>query len=292
MRHSIVITALFLLLGTTAGAQDYIRYRDGISERDGALQIAIESWTTPGGVTVDLYGVVHMADKDYYKRVQYDLDRYDSVLYEGIKKGDTPNKETQALGLVQGGMAKLMGLQFQKEGISYVSTNMVHADIDASSLERKLDGEKLSPFAGLISPEQIEQLKPFLGLLGKAFEAYSAANPDFQDGIKLKFAQQMASTDIEAQLSPKMRQAIIIDRNQIVMDVLNNRLRTTGDKKIAIFYGAGHNADFAKRFLALGYTRGSKRWLSAWTIGNGPLTGNQPAPRSRPVPKKQRQRSY
>lgn len=286
MRNTIFITALLLFLGiSVSDGQEYIRYREGLTEQDGALQIAVESWTTPDGVTVDLYGVVHMADEGYYAAIQKDLDRYDSVLYEGIKKGDTPNKETKALNLVQSGMAGLLGLQFQKDGISYVGTNMVHADIDASTLERSLDGEKLSPLGGYVTPEQLEKLEPFIDAIktfgGRFYEEFTRQNPQFQDGLKLKFARQMAETDIEAQLSPKMRKAIIIDRNQIVMDALDVRLKTTGDKRISIFYGAGHNADFAKRFTARGYKRGKKRWMSAWTIGNGPLLRNRAPSRNR-----------
>ena len=38
---------------------------------------------------------------------------------------------------------------------------------------------------------------------------------------------------------------------------------------IAIFYGAAHNPDLEERLNAIGYTRTSKRWMTAWKIGNG-----------------------
>jgi hypothetical protein len=69
-----------------------------------------------------------------------------------------------------------------------------------------------------------------------------------------------------------MYKAIVIDRNQIVMDVLAREMRTNpNNKNIAIFYGAGHMQDFEQRFNALGYTKSSTRWMTAWSIGQGPL---------------------
>jgi len=261
--------SLALLLGITTFAnaqnQEYIRFQEGRKQGTGQLQVAVESFTK-NGVTVDLYGVVHMADKEYYRSVQLDLNRYDSVLYEGIKQGATPNKETKTLNMVQTGMAKLFGLEFQKDGISYVGSNMVHADIDATTLERKLDGEKLSPLQGLFTPEQMDKIKPVLDVLGSLLDVYLKQNPQLQNELKFKFGQQLSQTDISAQLSPKMKKAIIDDRNQIVMNELSVQLRNAKNKRIAIFYGAGHNEDFAQRLTRLGWTRGVKVWKTAWNI--------------------------
>ena len=80
----------------------------------------------------------------------------------------------------------------------------------------------------------------------------------------------MASADMTQQLPPQMYQTIVIDRNQIVMDVLAEQLKNHPNKKnIAIFYGAAHNTDFAQRFKQLGYTKTNVRWMTAWNIGQG-----------------------
>jgi len=265
-----IALSLLLLFGAAASGQDqdYIRFREGPTEQDGALQIAVETYTR-NGVTLDLYGVVHMADEAYYQEIQRDLDQYDVVLYEGIKQGDTPNQETVGLNAVQAGMARLLGLQFQKEGIDYTRPNLVHADMDASTLEDSLDGESISPLGGIISPDLLEQLEPVLRIAGDLLDQYLEFNPEIRTTFKLQFAQQMAGTDVEDQLTPQMRQAIIIDRNQIVMDVLAEQERTTNNRTYAIFYGAGHNADFRQRLEDEGWTRGSKRWMTAWSIGQG-----------------------
>lgn len=269
MRKFVFSVLSVLLLSWPAGAQEYIRFERGDGPQDAELKIAVESWEKDG-VTVDLYGVVHMADDEYWSKVQQDLDAYDTVLYEGVKQGDEPNPETKGLHFIQGGMSKLMGLTFQKEGIDYTGPNMVHADIDIKTLQNNLDGEKLNPLGGILPQDRVDQLKPLLDLLGDALDILLGSNPELQNAMKLQLAEQLGTVDIEAQLSPKMKQAIIVDRNQIVMDELDNQRKTQPDKKrIAIFYGAGHNADFAKRFEALGYKRGKKRWMTAWKIANG-----------------------
>ncbi len=143
---------------------------------------------------------------------------------------------------------------------------MVHADIDVSTLERKLGGQSVpSQFA----PKQLKRIKVFLDVLGAYVDLYFMQNPEVRRELKYAFARQLSNTDIEKQLSPKMRKAIITDRNQIVMNVLDEQLRkirVVKPVRIAIFYGAGHSPDFAKRLTARGWKRGTKVWKTAWNI--------------------------
>ena len=65
---------------------DFIRYKEGKTQADGALQIAKATYVSDKtGVKVVLYGVVHIGDMAYYHRIQKDLDSYTAVLYEGVK---------------------------------------------------------------------------------------------------------------------------------------------------------------------------------------------------------------
>lgn len=262
---------LFLLF--TGGAyaqtiQDYIRYRPGVTPQDGELQIAVESFTLRG-ITVDLYGVVHMADRAYFQQVQRDLNRYDVVLYEGVKRGTEPNVETKGLNLIQQGMAKILDLEFQMKEIDYSGPNMVHADIDLETLQEKLGDQQLSPLDGLFTPEQIRMVEPLIKTLGDFLDSWLESNQEMRVQLKSQFAEQLSSSDIEAQLPPDMKKAIIDDRNDIVMNALGETLRDPTKRRIAIFYGAGHNPDFARRMLAAGWERGEKTWKTAWRIGRG-----------------------
>jgi hypothetical protein len=72
--------------------------------------------------------------------------------------------------------------------------------------------------------------------------------------------------------------AIIADRNKAALKVLRREI-DAGKKRIAIFYGAGHMADFQGRLrdeFALAPV--STRWLVAWDL-KGP-------PSARPAAKK------
>jgi len=281
----IATLALLLGMGTTFGQDEYIRFRPGPSKTDGALQIAVEEWTTTAGVKVTLFGVVHVADEAYYQQVQRDLATYDAVLYEGVgatkKVLAQARKKGSASGLssFQKGFGSLLGLQFQMEGIAYTHSNLVHADMGRDQFQQQTKGESLNPLDRFVSKEQQKQLEPFIKLAGEFLNMYLESNPDMRNGWKVTLGSQMAGADMTKQLPPKMYQTIVIDRNQIVMNVLAEQLRKHPKKKnIAIFYGAAHNPDFAQRFRKLGYTKTSVRWMTAWNIGRGANARRGPVP--------------
>jgi len=276
----IATIALLLGMGTAFGQDQYIRYRPGANtQTDGALQIAVEEWTTPTGVKVTLYGVVHVADEAYYQQVQRDLAGYDAVLYEGV--GATKEAMAQArkqgsssgLSAFQKGFGQLLGLQFQMEGLEYTHKNLVHADMGREQFQQQTEGQSLNPLDRFISPEQQKQLAPFIKMAGEFLNMWLESNPDMRNTWKTTLGSQMSEADMTQQLPPQMYKTIVIDRNQIVMDVLAEQLKDHPQKKnIAIFYGAAHNPDFAQRFRKLGYTKTSVRWMTAWNIGNGAPT--------------------
>lgn len=302
MKKYEILTTLFLLLGATSasaqGSDQYIRFRPGDTENDGALQIAVERWQTPDGKIVDLYGVVHIADKDYYHRVQQDLDKYDAVLYEGVgatrevmlERSRNKNKESASgLSNVQRLFGTVLGLEFQMDGIAYTSTNLVHADMGADTFKQETKGQSLNPLEQYVTPEQLENLKPLIELGGVLLEKWMESRPEIRSSLKVRFAQQISGADMTQQLPPQMYKTIVIDRNAIVMQVLADQLRDFPDKKtFSIFYGAAHMPDFAKRFEALGYKRVSTTWKTAWAIGQGP---RQLEYERSLTPEKQRQQS-
>ena len=271
--------AFMIGLGTAfgQGTSDYIKFKPGGTPNDGELQIAVETWKTPDGRIVDLYGVVHIADKDYYQKVQGELNGYDAVLYEGVgatKEALAAKREAKGsssgLSSFQRLFGSVLGLEFQMDGIAYVHTNLVHADMGMETFKRETKGKPLNPLEQYVSPEQLKNLKPLLDIGGKLLEAWMNSNPELRNSMKVKFGSQMSQADMTKQLPPKMYKTIVIDRNAIVMQVLAKQLKNhPGKKRLAIFYGAAHMPDFAVRFKQLGYTRVKSRWLTAWKIGNG-----------------------
>lgn len=270
------LSALLLTLGLAGAAEaQHIRFVPGQTEQDGELQIAVTEYATPDGRRITLYGVVHIADPSYYEQVQRDLDQFDIVLYEGVKNGTTVNPETRLLNLVQKGMGKLLGLVFQKDGIDYTRPNLVHADIGADELQESLQGQPLTPLGNLPEDTQ-QQITPLLEAVGPLLEQFLGQMEGLQGSLKAKMAQQISGADFHTMMSPEMYQSIVVQRNQIVMDVMAEQHENQPAKtNIAIFYGAGHMDDFVERFEALGFQQTSQRWMTAWRIGNG--ASEQPA---------------
>jgi len=276
MKNKFLLPLVMVLgLGGLTEAQQtqqpaYIKYEEGDTQQDGELKVEVIKFRNQAGVEVTLYGVVHIADQSYFSQIQQDLSTYDTVLYEGVKQGTNPNPETKGLNAVQQLMATVLGFTFQKDGIDYRQQNFVHADIDIDTLQRNLNGRSINPLDQYFDPQTVERLAPFMDLASQFVKAYMDSNPELRNQLRRQMAQSLAGTDIAAQLPPDMKKAIIDDRNDIVMNVLTEQLQKHPDKKkIAIFYGAGHNADFTQRLLRLGYTRQDSRWMTAWVIGQG-----------------------
>ena len=297
----LAVIAVSLGIGQNALAQDgdpkptYVRFERGERAGDAALQTAVAHFRHPDkNVEVILYGVVHIADMDFFDRVQEDLDGYDMVLYEGVgRPGEKPDESMKGLGEIQGLMGEAMGLSFQKEGIDYTRKNLVHADMSMEELQEAMGGGSISPLGNLLTEDQVRQMLPILKAGGKILKGFLASIPRLQDQMKLMLGNQLGNADLQGALGQRATRAILYDRNQVVFDILEEKLATAakkGTRTIAIFYGAAHHPDLEKRLEAIGFGQTSKRWMTAWTIGNGvgttPQTrarGPKMAPRTRPV---------
>jgi hypothetical protein len=276
MIRSLPALALLLAFGAPAfaGPDSYVRFEQ--QGQDAALQTAVAHFSHPDKqVEIVLYGVVHIADKAYYDAVQRDLDSYDVVLYEGVAPGKTaPTEADKGLGEMQKAMGELLGLTFQKDGINYTRKNLVHADMNMDQLKEAMGGKTINPMGQMVSPEQLKQMGPML----KSLAQLGKASPGMQRMFKTMMAKQLGNANLNNALGAKATQVILIERNKVVMKVLADQLKKTTKGRIAIFYGAAHNPDFEQRFAKMGWSRTSKRWMSAWTIGNGIQSGDEPAP--------------
>jgi hypothetical protein len=105
MRSPSLFATLALLLGlapvASAAPESYVRFEKA-GPNDAAMQTAVAHFSHPEkNVEIVLYGVVHIADMDYYARVQKDLDSYDVVLFEGVAPGRatcsaSPSRRTES----------------------------------------------------------------------------------------------------------------------------------------------------------------------------------------------------
>lgn len=274
---------LALALGAWAEDDSFVRlHQDG---KNAALQTAYATYRSPDSkVEIVLYGAVHIADAEYYQRVQSDLDSFDTVLYELVKPENPetqPTEEMKSLGELQKTMGELLGLSFQKDGIDYTRKHFVHADMTFEEFQAALgpDSGGLSPFGGLIDGKTLARLMPILKMAAQFGKALMDGNPEMRDGLKLQLAGQLSNVkNIEQQLGQKMAQVILQQRNEVAMKVLASQLEKQKEGTIGIFYGAAHLPDFDARLRALGYEPVEKKWVSAWQIGGG-IPSDPPASR-------------
>lgn len=282
MRHLrlaslLALASLALGTGPRALAQEpesYVRYAEGETAEDGALQTAVATFRHPTrDQVVVLYGVVHVAEADYYAKVQQDLDSYTTVLYEGVAPGkEEPTEADKSLGEMQKVMGELLGLTFQKDGINYTRQNLVHADMTMDELKERMGGGTINPMGQFMDEKQMASMAPIMKMVAGVGKMLMQANPRMRDQLKRQMANQLANADMSAlggQMGEKMHQVILIDRNVVCMKVLEQQLEAQHDGSIAIFYGAAHMPDLEERLGALGFTLTEKRWMSAWRVGNG-----------------------
>jgi hypothetical protein len=149
---------------------------------------------------VVLYGVVHIADKGYFKLVNKELSEYDAVLFEGVggpkdmaKEEPKPDENMATIGELQTTMGKLMGLTFQKDGIDYKGAkNFVHADMTMEQLMKATDGDlsKALPGGAMMNGDMMKQLKPMLKMLKGMGNNLP---PSMRDMLKKQMASQLCN---------------------------------------------------------------------------------------------------
>jgi len=281
--QSAIFTTILLLaawLGAGAHAAEqldqtaFIRHTEDADGRPAAMEVAIAQFEAAAGIRVDLVGVVHMAEPDYFKRLDARLAGYDTVLYELV--GDpaalaAPRPDTPAslLGLMQGGLTGALGLAFQLEQIDYSRPNMRHADLNRDEFSASMAARGESMLQLLFRAWA-------LGLAQQAQTGAAQANADLlkvlladnrQLALKRMLARQLSDqAGLLELLSGPEGSTLIEVRNARALEALAQRI-DAGDKNIAIFYGAGHMPDFAERLRRdFGMRLIDTEWLEAWDL--------------------------
>lgn len=237
-----------------------------------ALQVAVAEYRAADGSRLDLVGAVHVADAAYFHALNRAFDDYDVVLYELVGEPDAlaePGpRGTSMVGWMQGGMKDVLGLAFQLDEIDYARKHFVHADMTAEEFGASMEARNESVLQMLFrawltgmatqTPEQAASAQA--GLLRILLAE------DRQLAMKRMFAEQLAGQQdlIDRMAGPES--TLIVQRNLKALEVLE-RVRAEGHARIALFYGAGHFADFHQRLVGeLGYEAAGVHWLDAWQL--------------------------
>lgn len=230
-------------------------------------------------VSVDLIGAIHLGEAAYYERLNAEFKEYETVVFELVAdegfdvkdladakeaKNAKPSSPLDVIPLFQQSMADALGFVNQTDGIDYSAPNLKRGDANADDfLVRLTTGGDVpnffvnSAFDSLFSSDSGRSEGWLLAcLLAK----------DKRLALRRFFADELARTELVGQ--PNERETALIHfRNEIAIDVAQKELEA-GKTKIAVFYGAAHLDDLARRVekTLTDSRRSEPRWLTAWSM--------------------------
>jgi hypothetical protein len=242
------------------------------------LQASVVTYRNAAGQSVDLIAAVHVADGAFYQSLNQSFKSYDALLYELIKPRNMdiselhdPDRPTSWVTTLQEFLKKTLKLQFQLEAINYDATNFVHADLDAETFTR-MEQQRGESITGLMIKSMLqEMMDPSndddpTGGIGPILLAFS--NPDKARGLKMMLGEQFGRMDdMLAGMEGPNGSVLLTERNKACMKVLSDCL-AHGDRKIGIFYGAGHLRGMEQIMTRqMGFKQvGQPKWRIAWDM--------------------------
>jgi hypothetical protein len=267
---------------TKPEAPKFIRVRRDEKGKPLAMETAVVRYISPDrpGVTVDLVGAIHIADKAYYDELNKLFDGYEVVLYElvapegtRIPKEGRPGNSAHPIGALQNGMGAMLELEHQLDRVDYTKANFVHADMSPEEFAKSMTnrGESvMQMFLRLMGQGMVQQAaqqqkegggSTDLNLLVALFSR------DRAHKLKTLFADQFENMESQMLVFDGPEgSTIITERNKKAFEVLDKQLKD-GKKNVAVFYGAGHLPDMEKRLAAdFGLKREGEKWLTAWSL--------------------------
>lgn len=263
---------------TKPDAPQYVRISQTDDNKPKALQTAIVRFTgKPGtqhaGKIVDLVGVVHIGQAEYYRDLGVRLAKYDKVLYELVAPDGTRIRpedlkaRRSLLASVQTGMKDMLNLEYQLERIDYMSQNFRHADMSPEEFVQDLErrGDSVWKMAARMMGAGLATQAKTGGDAGILFAFLSKDRPKL---MKRAMARQMIDMEtVTAGINDENGENTLIKgRNAKAFKILKQEL--AGDsQEVAVFYGAGHLSDMADRLeQEFGMTAGETTWLDAWDL--------------------------
>ncbi|MGB7323573.1 MAG: hypothetical protein WBD31_01790 [Rubripirellula sp.] len=256
----------------------YIRYAKTDDGKPKALQTAIVRYegkpgTPYAGKIVDLVGVVHIGQREYYNDLNDRLSRYDSVLYElvapdgtRIRPEDLKDRRS-VLASMQTGMKDMLNLEYQLELIDYMATNFRHADMSPEEFVEDLEkrGDSVWKMVARMMGAGLASQASSGGDAGMLFAMFSN---DRSKKMKQAMARQLVDIELvtAGMDDANGHNTLIKGRNIKAFQVMKEEL-AGGKTKVAVFYGAGHLPDMAERLENdFDMIVGETTWLDAWDL--------------------------
>jgi len=256
-----------------ADATHFLRFV-GDGTKGGSLETSDVTFTNAAGQKVRLVAAVHIAEAAYFRDVQSSVEKCDAVLYEMVKPKDSgpPEKGQQsdhAVAQLQRFLKDRLDLSFQLDEVDYTPKNFVHADLDAETFQQ-MQSQRGESFAQMMLSSLLKSLSDPAAVRSFEDEPLDLVDlmtrPDGERQIKLLLARHLGDFEKEAMgLNMLDGTVILTERNKAVMKVLDETLKS-GQKDIAIFYGAAHMTDLAKQLEQRGFKPTQTKWRAAWDV--------------------------
>ncbi|MDB4632148.1 hypothetical protein OAF96_01820 [bacterium] len=258
-------------------SERFVRIKKDKNKKSVALETSITRYSKrvgPDELIVDLIGVVHIGEKEYYDKLNKQFEQYDAMLYELVAPEGTRVVKGQKrggfnpIGGLQNGMKSVLGLQFQLDHIEYSRKNFVHADMSPQEMSDSMTKNDESV------------AKMFFKAIGSSMAMQGSANgmsdialmkaliSGNKTELRRVMASQMSNMDqAMVMFDGKDGSTIVKHRNTKCFKILDREI-AAGKKKLAIFYGAAHLPDMEERLLGDKYkmTAGEQKWLTAWKL--------------------------
>ncbi len=256
----------------------YARIDDTDAGKPRAMQTAIVRYEgVKGGPNegrvVDLVGVVHIGEEEYYRELSDRLAKYDVVLYELVAPDGTRirpedlQQRRSVLASMQTGMKDMLNLEYQLEKIDYMSKNFRHADMSPDEFVEDLErrGDSVVKMIARMMGAGLASQASTGGDAGVLLALFSNDRPK-----KMKQAMARQLVDIEIVTAgmddENGENTLIKGRNAKAFKILNEEL-AAGKENIAVFYGAGHLPDMAERLeQEFSMKATTTTWLDAWDL--------------------------
>jgi len=237
---------------------------------------AIAKFENADGVVVNLVGVIHIGDREYYEELNELFKQYDAVLYELVAdEGARPergggNRDQSLLSMFQSGLGNALGLQFQLDYIDYHGSNMIHADLSPTEFAQRAAerGDLMQMFYRAILHSArggADAQRAELRMQGRLLASLFVRDPSLS--LRRVVAEEMLSQlDDAGWIIGGDASAIITDRNEAALDVLRREIQN-GKRNIAIFYGAAHMPEFAESLERdFQMQKTGIKWIVAWDL--------------------------
>ncbi len=223
---------------------------------------------------VDLISAVHIGESAYYQTINALFSHYDAVLYELVAPQGTriPKGGHERKGIVSGlqsWMRNALGMSMQLEEVDYTAPNLVHADLSPEEFSQSMKNRNES-VAGMIGKAWLAGMgqqystKAVLSEM-RLFRNLLSGNRDL--ALKIFVAEQMVlGTGLDDAIEGPDGSTLITVRNKKALQVLRQEI-AAGKQKLAIFYGAAHMPDIARRLVSeFDLVPDWTGWIDAWSL--------------------------